>query len=201
MNSQTIDIVLDNAGFELVTDLCLAEILIVCGWASCIRMHGKAIPWFVSDVTRSDFDWSLDSLSNSSKPSMAYFGDLWKQRLTNKSWNFSAENFWTTPYDFAEMKTHAPDLYESFNDTKIIFFKGDLNYRKLVGDLNWEPTTSFEVALRGFHPAPLCALRTCKADLIAGLEKGQKDEVEKKDKKWMLDGNWSVISFCGKSNQ
>lgn len=201
VKDRAIDIVLDNAGFELVTDLCLAEVLLMCGWADFIRMHGKAMPWFVSDVTNSDFEWTLDSLVKSSRPSMAYFGELWRQRLEKKSWMFTIEDFWTIPYDFAKMKTSASSLYESFKDSKIVFFKGDLNYRKLLGDLDWNPTTPFEVTLRGFHPAPLCALRTCKADLIAGLAVGQKETVEKQDKNWMLNGNWAVISFCGKSNQ
>ncbi|XP_062608304.1 damage-control phosphatase ARMT1-like [Saccostrea cucullata] len=199
--SRNIDIVLDNAGFELITDLCLAEILLACGWADCIRMHGKAMPWFISDVTERDFKWTLDSLCKSPRPAMAHFGRQWCQRLENGSWKLTCEDFWTTPYDFAEMKTQASSLYESFKDTKIIFFKGDLNYRKLLGDLNWKPTTPFEASLRGFQPAPLCALRACKADLIAGLAPGQKETVEKQDKKWMVDGNWSVISFCEKSNQ
>lgn len=201
VKDRAIDIVLDNAGFELVTDLCLAEVLLMCGWADCIRMHGKAMPWFVSDVTSSDFEWTLDSLFKSSRPSMAYFGELWRQRLEKKSWMFTVEDFWTIPYDFAKMKTSSSSLYERFKDSKIVFFKGDLNYRKLLGDLDWNPTTPFEVTLRGFHPAPLCALRTCKADLIAGLAAGQKETVEKQDKNWMLNGNWAVISFCGKSNQ
>lgn len=132
---------------------------------------------------------------------MAYFGELWRQRLEKKSWMFTIEDFWTIPYDFAKMKTSSSSLYERFKDSKIVFFKGDLNYRKLLGDLDWNPTTPFEVTLRGFHPAPLCALRTCKADLIAGLAAGQKETVEKQDKNWMLNGNWAVISFCGKSNQ
>ncbi|XP_048737911.1 damage-control phosphatase ARMT1-like isoform X2 [Ostrea edulis] len=199
--NNNIDIILDNAGFELITDLCLAEILLTCGWANCIRMHGKAMPWFVSDVTSKDFQWTLSSLSTSSRPAMSYFGKLWSQRLENCSWKLTCEDFWTTPYDFAEMKTHASSLYQSFRDTKVMIFKGDLNYRKLLGDLDWNPTTPFEITLRGFHPAPLCALRACKADLIAGLAPGQKETVENQDKKWMVNGNWSVISFCGKSNQ
>lgn len=47
------------------------------------------------------------------------------------------------------MKNQDNDLYKSLSEAAVIFFKGDLNYRKLMGEMNWPPTTSFEHALRG----------------------------------------------------
>lgn len=47
------------------------------------------------------------------------------------------------------MKTEDSELYESLGEAAIVFFKGDLNYRKLMGEMNWPPTTTFEDALRG----------------------------------------------------
>ena len=35
------DLVLDNAGFELVTDLCLADFLVTSGLASKVVLHAK----------------------------------------------------------------------------------------------------------------------------------------------------------------
>lgn len=56
-----IDFVLDNAGFELYCDLVYADWLIQSGICREVVFHGKTIPWFVSDVTRKDWDWILNS--------------------------------------------------------------------------------------------------------------------------------------------
>ncbi len=59
MKHARVDVILDNAGFELVTDLVLADFLVSAGLAKQIRFHGKSIPWFVSDVTKQDFEWTI----------------------------------------------------------------------------------------------------------------------------------------------
>ena len=70
------------------------------------------------------------------------------------------------------MKRIAPDLYATLEETSsfVSLIKGDLNYRKLIGDLNWPHETPLAQAVRTFRPVAFCAVRTCKADLIANLD-------------------------------
>ncbi|XP_041351181.1 damage-control phosphatase ARMT1-like isoform X2 [Gigantopelta aegis] len=190
-----IDIILDNAGFELMGDLCLAEFLMAGNLASSIHFHAKAMPWFVSDVTQNDFDWTLQTMCATNNLAISRFGAKWKERLKSGIWVLHQDDFWTTPFDYSVMASRSPRLYQNLSESDLIFFKGDLNYRKLVGDLDWNPETSFTTSLRGFSPAPLLALRTIKADVVTGLQPGQDVKIAAKDKDWMIDGKWAVISF------
>lgn len=58
-----LDIILDNAGYELFTDLCLADYLVTYKFVNTVRFHGKAIPWFVSDVTSQDFISTIEYIA------------------------------------------------------------------------------------------------------------------------------------------
>jgi len=190
-----VDIVLDNAGFELFSDLCLAEFLVSSGMASRVRFYGKQIPWFVSDVTESDWRWSLEQLVSSSEADLCKLGRRWQQYLSDGVWQFSTHPFWTLPYDFASMKSVARDLYDELSAADLILFKGDLNYRKLADDRAWPTTTPFTVALHGFSPASLCCLRTLKCDLVVGLAEGQAECARAQHADWMLTGSYGVIQF------
>lgn len=59
-----VDIILDNSGFELYTDLLLADFLVTSGVAETVVFHPKDMPWFVSDVTPSDFLFTLEALQD-----------------------------------------------------------------------------------------------------------------------------------------
>jgi len=190
-----IDIILDNAGFELFTDLCLADFLISTGIASRVRFHGKLIPWFVSDVTTSDWQFTLDQLTTSSTVALCQLGQRWQKYLADQRWQYTAHQFWTLPYDYTLMKSAAPDLYSDLSTSDLVIFKGDLNYRKLVSDRAWPTTTSFATALCGFNPAPLCCLRTLKCDLAVGLLEGQAESTRAQDADWMITGSYAVIQF------
>ncbi|KAG4416909.1 hypothetical protein IFR04_009987 [Cadophora malorum] len=199
-----VDIVLDNAGFELYVDLILAGFLLSAGLATNIILHPKSIPWFVSDVLPGDFAALLNALAN---PQSFYSTPSEDEKNAGKTptpltqteidelsflfseWsNFHAEGqlllrsnrFWTEGGSFWRLPTSASRLHEDLKESELVIFKGDLNYRKLTGDGMWDPTTPFTQALGPLGPGSgvnVLALRTCKADVVVGLKPGQDEEL------------------------
>ncbi|XP_052272771.1 damage-control phosphatase ARMT1-like isoform X1 [Dreissena polymorpha] len=193
-----VDVILDNAGFEIITDLCLAEFLLTAKLASSIHFHCKAFSWFVSDVTKDDFDHTLSFLMSSNSMAMDFVCKRWKEHLQNGTWKIHTHDFWTLPFPYCEMEKRSNDLYMELAQSGLLIFKGDLNYRKLVADLNWPASTPFVTSLQGFGPGPLVSLRALKADVVTGLREGQADEMQTRDSQWMINGNWAVMSFADK---
>lgn len=186
--------VLDNAGPELFCDLAFADFLIKAGLASQVNFQGKAIPWFISDVTERDLQWTLETMASSEVcNSMRSLAKHWQRRFKDGTFQYDAHLFWTTPFDYAAMATECPDLYNHLLNSDLLVFKGDLNHRKLVGDLAWPPTATFKRALRGFHPIPLVSLRVCKADVVVGLSAVQAERLAAKQPNWMVIGKYAVI--------
>jgi len=73
-NGSTLDIVMDNSGFELFTDLCLADFLITSNIVTLVRLRIKDQPWFVSDTTPRDFNWTIEQLLASKDQYLAEIG-------------------------------------------------------------------------------------------------------------------------------
>lgn len=190
------DFVLDNAGFELFTDLCFAEFLLDKKLCDVVHFHVKNIPWFVSDTSKADFLWTIEQCIKSQETELQQIGKRWKLRLEEKTFVIVENLYWTLPNDYAAMKQTGSDLYSNLSKSQLIIFKGDLNYRKLIGDRSWPFTTSFKEALHGFVPAPLCTLRTLKADLVVGLVENQADKLQQENENWMVTGQYAVIQFC-----
>ncbi|KAF9423769.1 hypothetical protein BGZ94_008170 [Podila epigama] len=214
-----VDIILDNAGFELYVDLVFADYLVRAGFASTVVFHAKRIPWFVSDVMPFDFGWTLDQLladdddddDDKNKPffdpsdvveqqALKDLGGKWKSYVANGVWKVTSHDFWTSCYPFHHLPTLplAKDLFEDMAKSDVWIFKGDLNYRKLVYDCQWPVTTKFRTAIGPLAEEgvpSLVTFRTCKADVVVGLAPGVKERVEKESKDWMVSGEYAVISY------
>ncbi|PNH11643.1 hypothetical protein TSOC_001501 [Tetrabaena socialis] len=199
-----VDIVLDNSGLELFADLCLADLLLEAGAADRVALHGKPIPWFVSDTLAADLEALLASCEAEAPPQGAQvsasawqpvrrLAGRWRAHLAAGRWTWAAHPFWCTPAPFCWMAAAAPDLYGSLYGSGLVVLKGDLNYRKLTHDCRWPHTTPFRTALQGFGPAPLVALRTLKADVAVGLQPGQSQALDAEDPNWLVNGKWGMV--------
>ncbi|XP_044527630.1 damage-control phosphatase ARMT1-like [Gracilinanus agilis] len=195
--STRVDFILDNSGFELYTDLVMADFMIKAKLASEIYFHGKSIPWFVSDTGKNDLNWLIDELKKSRTSCMSKCGSAWEEFFQNHTWNYRDHMFWTLPHEYSAMSQVAPDLYADLQKSNLILFKGDLNYRKLLGDRKWTFTVPFHEALNGFHPAPLCSIRTIKAEIQVGLAPGQGESIAVSEPTWMIIGKYGIFQFDG----
>ena len=197
-----IDIVMDNAGFECFTDICLMNHLtnLFGEQLDQIRIHVKCYPWFVSDVMVKDFHWILDHFTAKEERSseLKQLGSKWKDFLQNNKWKLIASPFWTTSYDYDSMKRVDPQLYQLLESSSLILFKGDLNYRKLLGDLNWPHDTPFATAIRSFRPNFLATLRTNKADLVCNLDPSMESSLPSD---FMVTGEFAVVQVYDPVNK
>ncbi|KMY95698.1 damage-control phosphatase ARMT1 [Drosophila simulans] len=192
-----VDIVCDNAGFELFADLLLGEYIIESGLASRVRFHVKAIPWFISDCTHKDFNWLLKFLRKHEFQELNAFGKRIRAYIRDRSFILCDKSyFWTSGHDCSQMKRVQPCLYVYISQASLVIFKGDLNYRKLLGDINYKPTTQFSDCLRGFQPASVCALRVIKSDIYCGLPLCTVEKLSEQNPEWMVTGDKAVVQVA-----
>jgi len=192
-----VDIVVDNAGFELIMDLALADYLIDSGVAKVVRFQLKSHPTFVSDALEKDLrehvKYYADSVSVNEFPNANAAGKRWLSYLDEGKWECKENSFWVQPAPMWEMPS---DLR---NDLKqrcdLAFIKGDANYRRLLGDLYWDYSSPFEDVVGHYFPCPVCALRTLKAEVGCGMEKEKVERAKSLDDAWMTNGRFGVVQF------
>ena len=153
-----VDIVLDNAGFELFVDLILAGYLVASGLATSVVFHPKSIPWFVSDVLPADFAALLSALaqpqnfysalseedkaagktpqplSDTELGALQFLFQHWTSIYAEGQLVLRPNDFWTQAGSYWRLPRSAPQLYDDLKASELVIFKGDLNYRKLTAD-------------------------------------------------------------------
>ncbi|KAK0554610.1 Hairy/enhancer-of-split with YRPW motif protein 2 [Tilletia horrida] len=206
MKNGRIDFVLDNAGFELYCDLVYADWLIQSGIASEIHFHGKRIPWFVSDVTRKDWNWLLNvcfygslfpGASDAEMASLKQMAQRWKNYERKGQFVYEQHPFWCTGYTFWSLPAEAPDLFLHLAGSDLVIFKGDLNHRKLTYDCQAPSQTPFEIAIGPLAQEqgapPVVSLRTVKSDVVVGVDSETADRLDKEEPGWRISGKYAVV--------
>jgi len=186
-----IDFLVDNAGFELITDLFLVNFLLASNAAEIIYLHLKSHPTFVSDAMVKDVTYALKVLANDSEKDVKNIAMSLQSYIADGRLCLIDHLFWTAPLFFWEM----PDLLrQNLAQSDLVFIKGDANYRRLIRDCHW-PFTSIFQDIVCYFPAPLTVLRTLKSELIVGLQQNQVEEVSREDSQWLINGRWGVIQL------
>jgi uncharacterized protein with ATP-grasp and redox domains len=188
---QRIDFICDNAGTELLFDLALADFLLCSNIARTIVMHLKPHPAFVSDAMIKDVLESLNVMSQLSMPVLNQLASRLAQAIAQNRLVLRDHPFWVTGFFFHDLPN---DLRAMLAPTSLVIIKGDANYRRLIGDCHWEPTSSFDLAAAHF-PASVVAVRTLKSEPIVGLRKGVAEHLHAQDAGWNINGRFGVIQF------
>jgi hypothetical protein len=171
----------DNAGTELLADLLLADDLLRSGLATRVELHLKPHPTFVSDATTADLVATVEHVRDTG---------VW-DALRDGRIEVVAHPFAVQPLPYVDIPD---DLRDRLGLAKLTIAKGDLNYRRLVGDCDWPATDSF-FSRTGYFPSPVVALRTLKSDVIVGLDAATVERLDDLDESWRTRGKYAVIQF------
>lgn len=183
-----------------------ADWLIQSGIASSIRFHGKRFAWFVSDVTRKDWNWLLNSMvygelfpnaTDDQLASLKQMGQRWKKYENTGVWVYEQHPFWCTGYTFWSINNEAPDLFLHLADSDLVIFKGDLNHRKLTYDCQTPSDLPFHMAIGPLAndegAPPVVSLRTVKSDVVVGVDNDVAEKLDKEEPGWRISGKYAVV--------
>lgn len=185
----TLCLVADNAGRELVPDLLLVAHLLAHGRIGRAMLHVKPYPYYVSDATTADVLDAVRRLTGAQGAAAGYGRGLW-DALSDGRLTLRAHPFSCAPLPYAEMPD---DLRADFAAATLTVVKGDLNYRRLVGDRYWPPTTPF-AGVTDYFPGPVAALRTLKSDVVTGLTAATEAALDAAEgRRWRTAGTHALI--------
>lgn len=188
-NTARIDILLDNAGYELVTDLALADFLLSTGRAAQVVLHAKSQPVFVSDALVQDIHDTLDFLLFEGSTAAYALARRLRASLLDCRMLLKRHPFWTSPLPAWEMPA---DLSAALTGSNLLIAKGDANYRRLLGDRHWPLDLPF-ASVVDYLPCPALALRTLKSEIAVGIDP---QRVPTSDPNWMINGRWGLVQFA-----
>lgn len=182
-------LVADNAGRELIPDLVLIDLMLRTDFAHTVGLHLKPHPYYVSDATTADLIACLRRLSeaDSTRPVA--------QRLTlavaEGRLSISTYPFYCAPLPYHHLPA---ELSEVFAKSALVILKGDLNYRRLVGDREWSATVPFSQAV-AYFPTKVVSLRTLKSDVVVGLRPDEVSALDDEGLCWRTNGTHGLIQM------
>jgi len=185
----SVHIVADNAGPELLADLALVDVLLTSTAAARVTMHCKPCPMFVSDALIEDAEFAITALANSEQRSLAGLGARLQHAQRAQRLLLEAHVGWGEPRHFHQLP---PELTRELANSNLVIAKGDLNYRRFVGDRAWPATTDFS-AVTPAVPFDAFALRVLKSDALVGVSNAAAARAARTSAAWRTDASHALI--------
>jgi hypothetical protein len=179
--------VADNTGTELALDLALVAAVLEDPMARA-TLHVKVEPVFVSDAMARDV-WRVVVRMREGPPETRRLAEALTSSFEDGRLCLAPDAFWSGPRFLRQAPAHIGDAFRS---ASMVVFKGDANYRRVVGDALWPPAAPFGTAC-SYLGAPIACLRTMKSDPVLGLPEGLAERLDRTEPRWRLDARRGLV--------
>ncbi|MEU0302427.1 damage-control phosphatase ARMT1 family protein [Streptomyces sp. NPDC006175] len=181
-------VIADNTGRELIPDLVLIDHLLEHGHADRVVLHVKPAPYFVSDAMTADVVDCLRRLNSAPGGAGEIGVRVWEAMGAGRI-EVRTHPFFCSPFPYDRMPE---ELRAELGAATLTILKGDLNYRRLVGDRLWPATTPF-ADLTAYFPSAVAALRTLKSDVVVGLDPRIQEGLDRSGQEWRTSGTHALV--------
>lgn len=185
----------DNVGADSLYDLALADHLLRQGWASRITLHLKAHPFFVSDASPADVRQTVTRIGKTAPSPLSSLGTRLSRAIDTGTLALIDNPFWNGPGLFDAVPAH---LEDRLAEADLVILKGDVNYRRLLGDRHWPYHADLSEIARTLAPGiprPFLVLRTLKGEIMVGLAPGQAAVLAAEDATWLINGRRGIVQL------
>jgi hypothetical protein len=181
----------DNSGTELLLDLALADHLLAHGWCGKVTLNVKVEPMYVSDATPADVHEHIAEMQRSTRTAeVQALGKRLADYVKKEQLVVRPDLFWNRYTYYWEMPEELRTRLA--REATLVIIKGDLNYRRLLGDRLWPQSTPVEEAVPYF-PTAFVSFRTLKSNPVVGIPADIVAKLEKEDPKWRFNGKRGTI--------
>lgn len=191
-------VITDNCGFELMSDILLGTYLLKNTRLTKVIYHVKRLPIFVSDTIMSDVCDAIDILNTELEGLISYkICDEYLDRqiymcdsIPDKQISFEVDDCWHQEKLFNDV-----EHFKTWNKDEtcaLIIVKGDLNYRRLVGDFHWKSSDPIRNKV-SYIEKPLLIIRSLKSNVILDVDNEEKYSYNAPN--WKITGQYGIIQW------
>ena len=180
-------------------DLALAYTLLALKLCDTVTLYAKRYTTSDYGATAVDVAGHISHLAdprNSDVWAVRHLGESLRTYVYNGQLQVEDDSYWCLPpaSPYWEMPPH---LENKLSRSKMVFIKGDLNYRRMLGDREWSLDTMATDILSYWH-VPICALRILESNVACGIHPKISSRISKQDHQYLTNGKWGMIQFVPK---
>ncbi|KAG1693527.1 hypothetical protein DVH05_023292 [Phytophthora capsici] len=186
-----VEYISDNIGTELLLDLAMADHLLAHNWCSKVTFNVKQEPIYVSDVMPADVDEHIVEMQCETRsPEARALGKRLASYISKGQIVVRPDRYWNEYTFYWKMPMEMQKRLAQ--EATLVILKGDLNYRRLLSDRLWPPSTPVEEVVPYF-PTAFVAFRILKSTPVMGIPTSVVAKLEKEDPTWRLNGEHGTI--------